>query len=609
MGYYGGLGARKITTVNPTATLPQNQPNCLTQASTGLIDCGNWAVSGSWAVPADGDLGHLLRQGRAHRHGRREPHRVHRAQRCEHVGPGVPDFGHDLAGLQQLRRQQPVHRLAGHQPGPRLQGELQPSVQHARASTAARTGCSTAEYPMVRWLEANGYDVSYITGVDTDRAASLLLDHRSLPVGRPRRVLVGPAARERRSRAQRRRQPGVLQRQRSVLEDALGKQHRRFGHRRTARWSRTRKRTPTRRSIPTREWTGTWRDPRFSPPADGGRPENGADRHGLHRELGHRGHRRPGRGRQDAPVARHDGRRPPGTGRRATLPNGTLGYEWDSDLDNGSRPAGLIRLSDTTVSGVDKLQDYGSTYAADTANHALTMYKHIERRARLRRRHHPVVVGPRCDSRSRRHAGRPAHAAGDGEPVRGHERAAGEPAARTRPRRARRPTTPRRRSTITTPAAGANVPQNSVDDQRHRQRCGRRGRGHRGVDRRRHAPGIRPSGRAHLDVHLGAPPTTGPVTVRVRGVDDSGNLPGHADHGHFTVGGAACPCSLWPAVTPSGGVGRGSELGRARHALPLERGRQHHRAALLQALAEHRHARRQPVDCRWHAARAGDLHG
>ena len=26
-----------------------------------------------------------------------------------------------------------------------------------------------AEYPMVRWLEANGYDVSYFTGVDSDR--------------------------------------------------------------------------------------------------------------------------------------------------------------------------------------------------------------------------------------------------------------------------------------------------------------------------------------------------------------------------------------------------------------------------------------------------------
>ena len=28
----------------------------------------------------------------------------------------------------------------------------------------------SAEYPMVRWLEANGYDVSYISGIDTDRA-------------------------------------------------------------------------------------------------------------------------------------------------------------------------------------------------------------------------------------------------------------------------------------------------------------------------------------------------------------------------------------------------------------------------------------------------------
>ena len=25
---------------------------------------------------------------------------------------------------------------------------------------------------------------------------------------------------------------------------------------------------------PSPEWTGTWRDPRFSPPSDGGRPEN-----------------------------------------------------------------------------------------------------------------------------------------------------------------------------------------------------------------------------------------------------------------------------------------------------------------------------------------------
>jgi len=29
-----------------------------------------------------------------------------------------------------------------------------------------------AEYPMLRWLEANGYDVTYTTGVDADRGGA-----------------------------------------------------------------------------------------------------------------------------------------------------------------------------------------------------------------------------------------------------------------------------------------------------------------------------------------------------------------------------------------------------------------------------------------------------
>ena len=35
--------------------------------------------------------------------------------------------------------------------------------------------------------------------------------------------------------------------------------------------------------------------------------------------------------------------------------NGTLGYEWDEDLDNGFRPAGLIRLSTTIVNNAPVL--------------------------------------------------------------------------------------------------------------------------------------------------------------------------------------------------------------------------------------------------------------
>ena len=43
MGYYGGLGARRIATISPSATLPQTQPPCLTDSTSGLVDCGNWA--------------------------------------------------------------------------------------------------------------------------------------------------------------------------------------------------------------------------------------------------------------------------------------------------------------------------------------------------------------------------------------------------------------------------------------------------------------------------------------------------------------------------------------------------------------------------------------
>ncbi|MET0447298.1 MAG: N,N-dimethylformamidase beta subunit family domain-containing protein, partial [Aeromicrobium sp.] len=51
-GYYDGDGARQIATVTPSATLPQRQPQCITDVSTEMYDCGNWGVSASWNVPS-----------------------------------------------------------------------------------------------------------------------------------------------------------------------------------------------------------------------------------------------------------------------------------------------------------------------------------------------------------------------------------------------------------------------------------------------------------------------------------------------------------------------------------------------------------------------------
>ena len=47
IGYYGGDGARRVVTVNPSATLPQAQPACANDSVTGLVDCGNWSESAS----------------------------------------------------------------------------------------------------------------------------------------------------------------------------------------------------------------------------------------------------------------------------------------------------------------------------------------------------------------------------------------------------------------------------------------------------------------------------------------------------------------------------------------------------------------------------------
>ena len=41
-----------------------------------------------------------------------------------------------------------------------------------------------AEYPMVRFLERNGYNLSYSTGIDADRRGAEILEHRAyLSVG------------------------------------------------------------------------------------------------------------------------------------------------------------------------------------------------------------------------------------------------------------------------------------------------------------------------------------------------------------------------------------------------------------------------------------------
>ena len=99
-------------------------------------------------------------------------------------------------------------------------------------------------------------------------------------------------------------------------------------------------------------------------------------------------------------LAQHRGRALSAPARRDARPPGTLGYEWDATLDNGFRPAGLIRSLSTTPRLPDVLQDYGTTYGAGTATHHLTLYR-AQRRLVFGAGHRPVGLGPGRQPRPR----------------------------------------------------------------------------------------------------------------------------------------------------------------------------------------------------------------
>ena len=118
-------------------------------------------------------------------------------------------------------------------------------------------------------------------------------------------------------------------------------------------------------------------DPRFSPPADGGQPQNALTGQLFVVNSGTTDITVPAqysklrfwRGTRVASLA---------SGQSTTLDQGvgTLGYEWDVDADNGYRPAGLMDMSSTTSNSAEDFTDYGGTTQLNsTATHHLTLYR------------------------------------------------------------------------------------------------------------------------------------------------------------------------------------------------------------------------------------------
>ncbi|MGN6283976.1 MAG: DUF4082 domain-containing protein [Afipia sp.] len=372
LGYYDGDGARKVATIDKTLATAQVQPTPLFDPTTKLVDAGNWSISASWDVPLDAVSGVYIAE----------------LTRLDTGGQNmIPFIVRDDENPSDITFQTSDTTWQAYNwwGGYNLYGGIDQFGWAGRASAVSynrpiitRDGGYSAgpqdfifgaEYPAIRWLEENGYDVNYISGIDTARdGAQLLNSSVFLSVGHDEYWSA-----DQRANVEAARDAGVNLAFLSGNEVYW-----------EVRWAPSidGSGTPYKTMVSYKEtWdnadsdpgntTGTWRDPQYG----AGDPENALtgtiftvdsyrlDTITIPYDLSNF------RFWSNTAVADIQ------PGQVYSLTPNLLGYEWDSDLDNGSRPDGLIALSSTTLDVNTLLLDNGRTTGPGTSTHSLTLYR------------------------------------------------------------------------------------------------------------------------------------------------------------------------------------------------------------------------------------------
>ncbi|MDH6576154.1 DUF4082 domain-containing protein [Kitasatospora sp. MAP5-34] len=375
LGWYQGNRARKMP-ASPTATFPaKTQPNCLSDASTGLVDCGNWTTTVTWTVPSDAVSGLYLANIEQTDGNGLMPYPIVIRDESSHSNIVVQTSDESWQAYNSWGGQ----NLYGGS-GPAPDGRAYKVSYNRPLDIGADNGIYGSEYAMIGWLERNGYDVSYLSGIDVSTKGVLLQNHK---------VFMSNGHDEYWNQAQR---DNVTAAKAAGVNLAFFSGNEMFwrtrfepstdssgtANRTLVCYKETKLQIPGVDGVPdpSGQWTGTWMDP-VGAGRGGGKPQNALTGQ-LFQVNGYRndamtvpaayGKLRMWRNTSIATL-------PPG--QVATFPTGTLGYEWDSDIDNGSRPPGSIDLSSTTVSVTDGnyLLDNGNTYGNGIATNSPTIYR------------------------------------------------------------------------------------------------------------------------------------------------------------------------------------------------------------------------------------------
>ncbi|MFE2480149.1 DUF4082 domain-containing protein [Streptomyces sp. NPDC059389] len=384
LGHYGGDGARLMSTAAQAAqTYPANfapggnPRSCTTKAATGLVDCGNWPVTATWTVPADAVSGLYI------------------ANLDQADGNGVMpypfvvrnDASHSDIVVQTSDQTWQAYNNYGGQDlydggGPAPDGRAYEVSYNRPMDIGGENGIYGSEYQMISWLERNGYDVSYMSGIDmSTRGATQLKNHK---------VFMSSGHDEYWTQDQ---FTNALNARRAGLHQTYFSGNEVFWKTRLAPsidgaatanrtlvcYKETKLSFPQPNGVPDPSgiWTGTFMDPASSTNGRPYQPQNQLTG-SLFSVNGYRSDAItvPGafakmRLWRNTTVANLT------PSQTATFPTGTLGYEWDSDVEDAARPPGQIAMSSTTVDINDgKLRlDYGNTYGNGTATHSLVAFR------------------------------------------------------------------------------------------------------------------------------------------------------------------------------------------------------------------------------------------
>ena len=440
IGYYNGNGATLIDTISSTLIdkQPHYQPNCYWEQKYRMTDCANWEISTQWdtskvdiisgvyiakLIREDIDESHpkynwrmdnpqlenewqlgskfddglqLKANKSTHNYGRlgvaklrnpiREPYSSHiyfivqdRDSKSDFV------FQTSDTTWQTYNRYGNTSTYGTFIPDKPQKRALKASYNRPLETRSYRSinTLFSAEYPAIRFMERNGFDITYKSGLSINfMKSNLLLNHKVfMSVGHDEYYSM-----KQRQYIENARNNGVnlvfwsgnemywkIRYEEPIFDnnnDVVS------ANPIIVIFKETRNRD-IKLDNESNIWTGTWRDEHFGFKYEGGPfPENNITGQmymgdvwrsdPLHIPFNFKKHRFWRNINNINKLNKNE---------KFIIKKPIIGHEFDMDIDNGYRPIGLQYLSETIIDNCQYLQDWGITYDTGTGIHRLTLYR------------------------------------------------------------------------------------------------------------------------------------------------------------------------------------------------------------------------------------------